>query len=494
MNVGLFDFISLSISTFLGGLGIGVGVTQAQANAALKENENKIGTVDILKSNAEISELKESIGALNAQVEFLKEYVEELKKINAEDAKTIESHLKTIESLGIAVNLSTETNAVWVKTAQEYKDKIEELTNTLSKEYENSAKLQEALENIKSQYDKIQGSENSLKEKVDELQQTIKDLTEQLLSQGQKPENPKTPTIESFAESFNNILNVEYNEDSDAFYDTQIRRLASEAELAYLSGDLSHDEVLSLFESVKLKLEPNFYDRNDIHNYLAEILDDKQFDILYNHLSENVSEIENKNNGLSLEYFVNGLVNGQFVKSEYNSEKVIYVKDGNDIIYGQQDKSGSVQASHNDNYLAFDANSNSTNQNTSSNGDQTAEIESISSSLLKTFLNIDPSSFLGEATEFLHYSDYRDVISLGNGAYSIKVTMKDGGTETEISCVYTPNDHGGYDLNLSANENGQNAGYNFIWGEVSQKEFEEMKAQVLSEIEKSKTNNSSLGE
>lgn len=477
----------LSATTFLGGLGIGIGATQAKANAKLREyenaNKNDTYSVELAQKETEIADLQKSLASVNGQVAILQDYVNQLKQINADAAKTVQEHLDTIKSLGNVVNSTNDASATWAKYAQEYKAQVEALTETLKEQYKNADELKAAIEDLKNQVSHHKNNEASLQGKIDALQETIKTLTDELAAQGQKPVDPTAPTIEGFKTSFSKVIEENKNDKSPAI-DSQIKRLISEVELAYYQGILPYDEVLSLLQDVKLALDPHFNEMNDNHYYLAEAIDDVQFIIFADHLNRTADELVKGNNGLAVEMTLNNDKVGQYYAGQYNGEKSLFMSEMDETYFLHKDKSNFVQGSYNGDYLSSNL---SQNQNSS-------ETENMIDNVINSLLDIDILSFTGEGSEFMYGDDNRDFTILEDGSYQIDGHTIDGYGENAYTLEYlakfTENTHGGFDCEVKANDGVDTAERNAFWGKISEKEYEEIKTEILKNIENAKANDS----
>lgn len=476
----------LSATTFLGGLGIGIGATQAKANAKLREyenaNKNDTYTVELAQKETEIADLQKSLATVNGQVAVLQDYVNQLKQINADAAKTVQEHLDTIKSLGNVVNSTNDASATWAKYAQEYKTQVETLTATLKEQYKNADELKAAIADLKNQVSNHKNNEAALQDKIGTLQETIKNLTDELAAQNQKPVDPTAPTIEGFREGFNKVFEEENKNGNSPAIDSQIKRLTSEVELAYYQGILPYDDVLVLLQDVKLTLDPQFNEKDDFHYYLAEAIDDIQFIIFTDHLNNSAAKLDNGNNGLSVEMTLNNEKIGQYYAGQYNGEKSLFMSEMDDTYFIHKDKSNSVQGSYNGEYFT---------SNISQNHDNT---EKVTDNIVKSLLDIDILSFTGEGSEFMYEDDVRDFTILEDGSYQIDGNATQGSGEDAYSLEYltkfTPNTHGGFDCEMQVSDGVDSAERSAFWGKISEKEYEEIKTEILKNIENAKSNDS----
>lgn len=478
----------LSATTFLGGLGIGIGATQAKANEKLKEyknaNKNDTLSVDIAQKEAEIADLQKSLASINGQVSVLQDYINQLKQINADAAKTAQEHLDTIKALGTVVNSTNDSSATWAKYAQEYKSQVEVLTATLKDQYKNADELKAAIADLKNQVSTHKSNETTLQDKIATLQETIKTLTDELAAQNQKPVDPTAPTIEGFRASFNKVFEEENKNGNSPAIESQIKRLTSEVELAYLQGILPYDEVLALLQDVKLIIDPYFNENDDFHGYLAESIDDRQFIIFSDHLNKSAIELDNGNNGLSAIMTLNNEEIGQYYAGQYNGEKSLFLSQMGETYFIHKDKSNSIQSSYNGEYSTSNI---SQNQNTS-------EIENVADNVIKSLISLDICSLT--CSEVMYEDDNRDFTILEDGSYQIDGHAPQGSGEDaytlEYLATFTPNKHGGFDLEVKETDGVDSAEITAIWGKINEKEYEEIKTEVLKNIETAKSNDASF--
>ena len=479
----------LSATTFLGGLGIGIGATQAKANETLREYENlnkkeaySIGLEQIEK----IEDLQNSLDSVNEQVSILQDYVDQLKKTNAEAAKTIQEQLDTIKALGTVVNSTNDSSATWIKYAQEYKAQVDALTAELKYQHKNNEELNTEIADLKNQVSTHKKSEDALQYQITKLQEEIDGLRDKIIAQNQKPVDPTAPTIEGFKASFNKVFEEENKNGNSAAIESQIKRLTSEVELAYFQGILPYDEVLALLQDVKLIIDPYFNENDNFHGYLAESIDDRQFIIFSDHLNRSATKLDNGNNGLSVEMTLNNEKIGQYYAGQYNGEKSLFMSQMGETYFLHKDKSNSVQGSYNGEYFTSNI---SQNQNT-------GETEKVTDAVIKSLINTNILSFTGEGSEFMYGDDNRDFTILEDGSYQIDGRAPQGSGDDEYTLEYltkyTPNAHGGFDCEAQLSDGIDSGTRTAIWGTITAEEYNQIKNEVLKKVEAANSNYASF--
>ena len=452
----------LSATTFLGGLGIGVGVSQAYNNAKAKNAPSTPETpstesAELIASEAENAKLKETVAALEDQVNTLKKYVQKLEITNAGQVEELLGLMNKIESIQQTLYIAEADSSAWREIAMEYVSAIQELSTKVA---ELKAKNFEQIKTI----EELEAENNALKES--------------LVEQKQKFEEERTITIEGLAQDFQRAI-AENENGNIALADTLIKITTNKAQIGYLNGSLNHNDVIQLLESVKTTLEPHYYE-TEYDFYLADVINATQGDIFFNHLLANSAKVGQDRFGLSATYKSDtpyGSYDEQGQIAVFGDERVSHIGESDNHAFIFSDgvvAEGSIDGE----YRAEDV---------------PAPGSGISSQL-QNQVDIDLTSYVGESFEWFLAGD-TEITPLGNGAYQIRAVVPEDGNIIYITSTITPSENGGYICNMDAKQGDDHtANLTLHWGSLSQREFNQMKDAIRAEINKAKTQSSSLGE
>ena len=452
----------LSATTFLGGLGIGVGLNQAYNNAKANNAPSTPKTpptesAELIASEAENEKLKETVAILEDQVNTLKKYVQKLEITNAGQVKELLDLMNKLESVQQTLDIAEADSAAWHEIAMEYVLVVQELSEKVA---EHTAKIFEQLKTI------------------EQLEAENIALEKSLVDQEQKFEEERTITIEGLAQEFQRAI-AENENGNVALADTLIKITTNKAQIGCLDGSLNHDKAIELLEAVKTTIEPHYYE-TEYDFYLADVINSTQCNIFFNHLIANSAKVGQDKFGLSATYKSDtpyGSYDEQGQIAVFGDERVSHIGERDDHAFVFSDgvvAEGAIDGE----YRAEDV---------------PAPGSDISSQL-QNRVEIDLPSYVGESFEWFLAGD-SEITPLGNGAYQIHAVVPEDGNIIYITSTITPSENGGYICNMDAKQGDDyTANLTLHWGALSQKDFDQIKDAIRAEINKAKTQASSLGE